>query len=73
MGTYTKETQTKEIVCVVNVHIIHHERIVIVYDTMGTQIERASIRHIKSMFIHGEHMVHTRIGIMQWMGWIKIS
>jgi len=25
MGTYTKETQTKEIVRVVNLHIIHHD------------------------------------------------
>ena len=25
MGTYTKETQTKEIVHVINVHIIHHD------------------------------------------------
>ena len=32
------------------------------YDTMGTQIENASIWHINSMFVHGEHMVHTSIG-----------
>ena len=54
-------------------HVIHHERIVIMYDTMGTQIENASIWHINSMFIHGEHMVHTSSGIMQSMECIKIS
>ena len=54
-------------------HVIHHERIVVMYNTMGMQIEHTIIWHITSIFIHGKHMVHIIIGIMQWMGWIKIS
>ena len=40
---------------------------------MGTQIEHTNIWHINIMFMHGEKIVHTIIGIMQWMGWIEIS
>ena len=72
--TYKKGTQTEESVCVVNVHIIHHDvyvhvgvstRIVVVYNTMGTQIEHATIWHNNGIVIHGEHIVHIIIGIMQ--------
>mgnify|MGYP005824741523 CR=1 FL=1 len=32
---------------------------------MGKQIELTSIRHNNSIFIHGEHIVHTSIGIIE--------
>ena len=54
-------------------HVIHHERIVVMYNMMGMQIEHTSIWHINIMFIHGEHIVHISMRIMQWMGVIKIS
>ena len=49
-------------------HVIHHERIVVMYNTMGMQIEHTSIWHNNIIRIHVEHMVHKSIGIMQWMG-----
>jgi hypothetical protein len=73
VGVSTRQAMLKEIKCMVYEHVIHHERIVIVYHTMGTQIEHTSMWHNNSIFIHGEHMVHTSIGIMQRMGLIKIS
>ena len=54
-------------------HVIHHERIVVMYDMMGTQVEHTSIGHINIIFIHVEHIVDIIIGVMQWMGLIKIS